>query len=80
MSNDKIANLLIIVLGVMLCILVILVLTFIFLKVRSKRKEKSSSEKDAKVDDNEVSSCDTMNNNSEVLATSLFGDDIVELK
>ena len=51
MSNDKIANLLIIVLGVMLCILVILVLTFIFLKVRSKRKEKSSSEKDAKVDD-----------------------------
>ena len=51
MSNDKIANLLIIVLGVMLCILVILVLTFIFLKVRSKRKEKSSSEKDTKVDD-----------------------------
>ena len=51
MSNDKIANLLIIVLGVMLCILVILVLTFIFLKVRSKRKEKSSSEKDAKFDD-----------------------------
>ena len=51
MSNDKIANLLIIVLGVMLCILVILVLTLIFLKVRSKRKEKSSSEKDAKVDD-----------------------------
>ena len=51
MSNDKSANLLIIVLGVMLCILVILVLTFIFLKVRSKRKEKSSSEKDAKVDD-----------------------------
>ena len=37
-------------------------------------------EEDAKVDDNEVSSCDTMNNNSEVLATSLFGDDIVELK
>ena len=37
-------------------------------------------EEDAKVDDNEVSYCDTMNNNSEVLATSLFGDDIVELK
>ena len=37
-------------------------------------------EEDAMVDDNEVSSCDTMNNNSEVLATSLFGDDIVELK
>lgn len=51
MSNDKIANLLIIVLGVMLCILVILVLTFIFLKVRSKKKEKSSGEKDTKVDD-----------------------------
>lgn len=51
MSNDKIANLLIIVLGVMLCILVILIFTFIFFKLRSNKKEKYKNEKEKKSDD-----------------------------
>lgn len=39
MSNDKLANLLIIVLGVMLCVLFVLIVIFLFLKFKSKFKK-----------------------------------------
>lgn len=39
MSNDKLANLLIIVLGVMLCVLFALIVIFLFLKFKSKFKK-----------------------------------------
>ena len=50
MTNNQIASLLMIVLGIMITVLVVLILIFVFLRIKSKQKENQKSEELAKND------------------------------